>query len=179
MTVGGGRPQDVVTCDVVPTSLPLYGRVSDIVLAMRLRIRAMPRHGHVSAKTECEVRQVVVPAWLFAAAASQKVARMKPTGPARSGGPDDKLHEIREKSSVPVRSPGFAALHPGCEEKEKIRRRNADRCNFSLRPPKGCYARSKRQSASVRRRVKPGGDEQLSVVTEIATVRVLQHVWGA
>jgi hypothetical protein len=80
----------------------------------------MPRRGHVSAKTESEVRQVVVPAWFFAQVRFANVARMKPTGPARSGGPDDKLHEIREKFPVPVRSQSFAALHPGYEEKEKI-----------------------------------------------------------
>ena len=89
----------------------------------------MPRRGHVSAKTESEVRQVVVPAWFFAEVRFANVARMKPTGPARSGGPDDQLHEIREKFPVPVRSQSFAALHPGYEEKEKIQRRNADRRN--------------------------------------------------
>src|SRR5262249_40063823 len=40
------------------------------------------------------------------------VARIEPTGPARSGRPDDRLREIRERRG---RAPDFAGAHPGYE----------------------------------------------------------------
>ena len=65
-------------------------------------------------ETECEERQVVEPAWFFATAALQNVARMKPTGPART-----------RSGSLP----GFRCAPPGLRRKRKNRRRNADRRN--------------------------------------------------
>ena len=56
----------------------------------------------------------------------QPVARIKPTGPARSGRPDDRLHEIRRRMSGLDADPGFTAFNPGYERRKK-RRRNADK----------------------------------------------------
>jgi hypothetical protein len=87
---------------------------------MRLSIRAMPRHGHVSAKAEREVRQVVEPALVLRSSPLRKcVARMKPTGPARSGGPDDKLRKIRDGRCRFDLAPGFRCAPPELRKKKK------------------------------------------------------------
>ena len=41
------------------------------------------------------------------------VTWIEPTGPARSGRPDDRLREIRERLCDPI--PAFASLNPGCD----------------------------------------------------------------
>ena len=41
------------------------------------------------------------------------VARMEPTGPARSGRPDDRLRVIRGGISACRSVPDYASLHPG------------------------------------------------------------------
>jgi hypothetical protein len=73
-------------------------------------------------ETECEERQVVEPAWFFATAALQNVARMKPTGPART-----------RSGSLP----GFRCAPPGLRRKRKNRKRNADRRNAYSAVPYG------------------------------------------
>jgi hypothetical protein len=52
----------------------------------------------------------------------------EPMGPARSGRPDDRLSEIRERWSRFALLPGFAPLTPGYERtKERKRKQNAGR----------------------------------------------------
>ena len=46
------------------------------------------------------------------------VAWIEPTGPARSGRPDDRLREIRERSFGSTAAPGFRSAQPGLRKNE-------------------------------------------------------------
>ncbi len=56
------------------------------------------------------------------------VARMEPTGPARSGRPDDKLRVIRGRVDTARSFPDCAALHPGYKNKGSGAPTGAPRC---------------------------------------------------
>ena len=121
-----------------------------LVLAMRLRIRAMKRHGHAKRETECEGRQMVDPVWPFAQVRFAKscspdeatllrlLCKLRRVRVSRSaervGGSEIRGHRCR------FVSPGFRCAPPGLRknERKKIGGETPTDARSSFAAPCGC-----------------------------------------
>src|SRR5690242_9928368 len=89
---------------------------------------------------------------------SVSVARIEPTGPARSGRPDDRLREIRG-SPLTSHIPAFAALKPGYEIREhdllpsSLARTSAQALHARRRVPVRCARHARGEDAGLARPV--------------------------